>query len=73
MLRDMYRTGLLEFIIPEMSHARCLLQFNQYHSYTVDEHTLHVECPVQHDHIAAFPTFQAPQFRFAAGYPRRRE
>lgn len=39
-LRDMYRTGLLELVIPEMSHARCLLQFNQYHSYTVDEHSL---------------------------------
>jgi [protein-PII] uridylyltransferase len=39
-LRDMYRTGLLEVVLPEMSHARCLLQFNQYHSYTVDEHSL---------------------------------
>jgi [protein-PII] uridylyltransferase len=39
-LRSMYDTGLLEFLLPEMTHARCLLQFNQYHSYTVDEHTL---------------------------------
>ncbi len=39
-LREMYRTGVLELVIPEMSHARCLLQFNQYHSYTVDEHSL---------------------------------
>ena len=39
-LRDMYRTGLLEVVLPEMSHVRCLLQFNQYHSYTVDEHLL---------------------------------
>ncbi len=39
-LRDMYRTGLLEVVLPEMSHVRCLLQFNQYHSYTVDEHSL---------------------------------
>jgi len=40
LLRSMNRTGLLEVMIPQMSHARCLLQFNQYHSYTVDEHTL---------------------------------
>jgi len=40
LLRHMYDTGVLEYIIPDMTHARCLLQFNQYHSYTVDEHTL---------------------------------
>ncbi len=39
-LRSMYETGLLDVILPAMRHARCLLQFNLYHSYTVDEHTL---------------------------------
>eukprot|EP00913_Durusdinium_trenchii_P035354 g33084.t1 len=39
-LRSMYATGVLELVIPNMSHARSLLQFNQYHAYTVDEHTL---------------------------------
>ncbi len=39
-LRDLYGAGLLELVIPQMTHARCLLQFNQYHSYTVDEHLL---------------------------------
>ncbi len=39
-LRSMFRTGMLEILVPPMAHARCLLQFNQYHSYTVDEHTL---------------------------------
>jgi len=39
-LRSMFDTGILECILPAMSHVRCLLQFNQYHSYTVDEHTL---------------------------------
>ncbi len=39
-LRSMYETGMLELCFPEMTHARCLLQFNQYHHYTVDEHTL---------------------------------
>jgi [protein-PII] uridylyltransferase len=39
-LRNMFRTGALEILVPPMAHARCLLQFNQYHSYTVDEHTL---------------------------------
>ena len=39
-LRNMFRTGVLEIVVPPMAHARCLLQFNQYHSYTVDEHTL---------------------------------
>jgi [protein-PII] uridylyltransferase len=39
-LRAMYRTGVLEWLIPDLRHARCLIQFNQYHSFTVDEHTL---------------------------------
>ncbi len=39
-LRSLYDSGVLERVIPDFKHARCLLQFNQYHSYTVDEHTL---------------------------------
>jgi [protein-PII] uridylyltransferase len=39
-LRQLYELGYLEKIIPAMKHARCLLQFNQYHKYTVDEHSL---------------------------------
>jgi len=39
-LRSMHRTGILEKAIPEFRRVRCLLQFNQYHHYTVDEHTL---------------------------------
>ena len=31
---------MLEKIIPDFAHARCLLQFNEYHKYTVDEHCL---------------------------------
>jgi [protein-PII] uridylyltransferase len=41
-LREMYSTGVLEKVLPPFAHMRCLLQFNQYHSYTVDEHTLRV-------------------------------
>ena len=39
-LRMMYETKVLDWLIPEVSEIRCLMQFNQYHSYTVDEHTL---------------------------------
>ncbi len=39
-LRKMYKAGVLEAIIPEMSRARGLLEFNEYHKYTVDEHSL---------------------------------
>lgn len=37
-LREMHHLRLLEQIIPEFSHARGLMQFNEYHKYTVDEH-----------------------------------
>ena len=39
-LRSMYATGVLEHLIPHFAHTRGLIQFNHYHSYTVDEHTL---------------------------------
>lgn len=40
LLRRLHELGVLERIIPEFSHARSLLQFNQYHKYTVDEHCI---------------------------------
>jgi [protein-PII] uridylyltransferase len=39
LLRLLHDLGVLEKIIPEFDHARCLLQFNEYHKYTVDEHS----------------------------------
>ena len=39
-LRAMYETGILEWLIPPFAGIRNLMQFNQYHSFTVDEHTL---------------------------------
>ena len=40
LLRFLHELGVLEKIIPAFVHARCLLQFNEYHKYTVDEHCL---------------------------------
>ena len=39
-LRSLHENGGLEAVLPCFQHIRCLLQFNQYHHYTVDEHTL---------------------------------
>ena len=38
LLRLLHEVRLLERFIPAYAHARGLLQFNQYHKYTVDEH-----------------------------------
>jgi [protein-PII] uridylyltransferase len=40
LLRRLHRLRVLEQIVPDMQHARCLLQFNSYHKFTVDEHSL---------------------------------
>src|SRR4029079_5978084 len=40
LLRRRHDMGVLEKIVPEFTHARSLLQFNQYHKYTVDEHCI---------------------------------
>lgn len=39
-LRRLHRAGVLDRFVPGMARARGLLQFNQYHKYTVDEHCL---------------------------------
>jgi [protein-PII] uridylyltransferase len=39
-LGAMHRAHLLEKLIPVFATLRGLMQFNQYHKYTVDEHTL---------------------------------
>lgn len=40
LLRLLHELRVLEQIVPGMTHARGLLQFNAYHRYTVDEHSL---------------------------------
>jgi [protein-PII] uridylyltransferase len=42
LLRRLHDLRALEQIIPGMTHARGLLQFNAYHRYTVDEHSIRV-------------------------------
>jgi len=39
-LYKLHELGMLERIIPAFGRARGLLQFNEYHKYTVDEHCL---------------------------------
>lgn len=39
-LESMHRAHLLERLIPAFATVRGLMQFNQYHKYTVDEHSL---------------------------------
>ncbi len=47
-LRLLHELGVLERVVPPFRHARCLLQFNQYHKYTVDEHCIRaVECATE--------------------------
>lgn len=42
LLRGLHDLRVLEQLIPGMTHARGLLQFNAYHRYTVDEHSIRV-------------------------------
>lgn len=39
-LRSMAETEILDIVLPEYTRIRCLMQFNPYHHFTVDEHTL---------------------------------
>jgi len=39
-LQDMHNCGLLGAYLPEFGNLTCHMQFDSYHQYTVDEHTL---------------------------------
>ncbi len=39
-LQAMHQAGCLEKLVPAFARVRGLMQFNQYHKYTVDEHSL---------------------------------
>ena len=39
-LRRMNELGVLGAFLPEFEHIVCLMQFNMYHHFTVDEHTI---------------------------------
>jgi len=41
LLRRLHELGVLQKFIPAFARARGLLQFNQYHQFTVDEHCIH--------------------------------
>ncbi|GHE99887.1 bifunctional uridylyltransferase/uridylyl-removing enzyme [Aliiroseovarius zhejiangensis] len=41
-LRRMNEVGVLAAFIPEFEPIKAMMQFNMYHSYTVDEHTIQV-------------------------------
>jgi [protein-PII] uridylyltransferase len=41
LLYRLHELRVLEHLVPPMAHARSLLQFNEYHKYTIDEHCIH--------------------------------
>jgi [protein-PII] uridylyltransferase len=48
LLRRLHELRVLEKLVPGFAHARFLLQFNEYHRYTVDEHSIRaVECATE--------------------------
>ncbi len=39
-LVEMHKLDVLDALLPEFVHLRCMAQYDRYHIYTVDEHTL---------------------------------
>jgi [protein-PII] uridylyltransferase len=70
-LRQMHQLGVLTAYIPEFARINCLVQFDYYHRYTVDEHTF-----VLLDYLEALRTTEEPrlqEFRRIAGELRKPE
>lgn len=65
LLWRLHEMKVLRKIIPEFDHARGLLQFNEYHKYTVDEHTLRA--------VKNVTMFENDQTEVGATYRKLRE
>jgi [protein-PII] uridylyltransferase len=70
-LRQMHQLGVLSAYIPEFARVACLVQFDYYHRYTVDEHTF-----VLLDYLEALSETADPrlqEFRRIAGELKKPE
>jgi [protein-PII] uridylyltransferase len=70
-LRQMHQLGVLSAYIPEFARVACLVQFDYYHRYTVDEHTF-----VLVDYLEALADATDPrlqEFRRIAGELKKPE
>lgn len=57
-LRQMHQLGVLTAYIPEFARIACLVQFDYYHRYTVDEHTF-----VLLDHLESLRSTENPRLQ----------
>ncbi|MFQ5532892.1 MAG: [protein-PII] uridylyltransferase, partial [Candidatus Methylomirabilales bacterium] len=70
-LRLMHELGVLGSYIPEFGPLTCLVQYDLYHKYTVDMHTL---LALEHmESLDAAPTYYAEEFRAIAAEVKRPE
>ncbi len=67
LLRGLHEVDLLERFVPVFAHARGLLQFNQYHKYTIDEHCLRAV-----EQATEFLSDEGPFGRVYRAIPRKR-